>query len=337
MHALDWIIPFAVAAVMLFPYLYLRLFHVNIPRMQRRFRGSGRNFFSRRFPLILHAFLTGNNRAAAPIYDADELSRSLDRDFDAFYRGFAYEGTGLAFGARAWLRPKPGRHFEYQMHRLAPKYLYQYYVGLGWFLHMRYGFRFGGYRRWLRTLDPRYAAIVFDGVGFKTFLFQYLQNKEVVRKFSRFDRHYQRVCFQGAGRALWFLHEFDLNKAIAEIQYLPSAYRQDVYSGLGLAVAYSIFDNMAFSEHAETQVPACYRLAFRQGLAFGWEARRLQDRDYWEQQIDKQSPSRSWRAERCVKAVHQAREMLDADGAGANDQYYARWMDETRIRMGDIA
>jgi len=337
MSPVDWIVSLAAAAVIAFPFLYLRLFRVHIPRMQLRFQGSGRNLYSERFPHILHAFLTGSNRAAAPLYDAIRLSLSLDREFGPYYRGFAYEGTGLGFGARASLLPRPGRRFEHEFHKLNPNYLYQYYVGLGWFLHIRHGFRTRGYRRWLRSLDPRYAAIVFDGVGFKTFLFRYLRDKRIFRKFSAFDGHYERVCYQGAGRALWFLCEFDLRKVIADIQYFPPAYRCDAYSGLGLAVAYSFFDDIAFSEQAESQVPACYRQAFRQGLAFGWEARRLQNRDYWEQQLDRLTPASASRVERYVEAVHQAREQLDGGDADKSDQYYVRWMDESRTLLGEIA
>jgi len=337
MDPTDWVVPLAAAAVIAFPFLYLRLFRVHIPRMQLRFRGGGRNLYSERFPHILHAFLSGSNRAGSPFHDTEWLSRSLDREFGPYYRGFAYEGTGMGFGARASLLPRPGRWFEYETQKLNPNYLYQYYVGLGWFLHIRHGFRARGYRRWLRSLDPRYAAIVFDGVGFKSFLFHYPRNKRIFRKFSTFDRHYERVCYQGAGRALWFLCEFDLSKAIAEIQYLPSAFRRDAYSGLGLAVAYSFFDDIAFSERAESQVPACYRQPFRQGLAFGWEARRLQNRDYWERQLDRQTPERSRRIERCVEAVHRAGERLALGGADASDRYYVRWMDESRKLLGEIA
>ncbi|MFC5407288.1 DUF1702 family protein [Cohnella soli] len=326
-----WLVCIPITIIVVsFPLIYLRLFVVNIRRMQQRFQVADGTLYSKRFPLILRAFLTGNNCALRLGGGIDHLRSGLDDKFEDFYRGFAYEGTGMGFGAKASLLPSAGKRFENSFRKLDPNYLYQYYVGLGWFLQIRFGFRFRGYRKWLQQLDPRYAPIVFDGVGFKIGLFSYSENKQITRKFNHFPWHFQRVCYQGMGRAIWFICGFDLDKAIAEIQYLPYAFRGDAYSGLGLAVAYSMFDNLSFALRSEDQVPSCYRTAFRQGQAFGWEARQLQNPVYWQAQLDKYMPSVAIRARQYVFFVHQARDQLDCSEAVSSDHYYLRWMDDTR-------
>lgn len=316
--------------------LYLRLFHVNIPRMLLRFETSERySAYNVRFPNILDAFLGGNNRVIRPVIRMSGVRKFLETS-DVFYKGFAYEGTGMGFGAKASLWPGKGRRFESYIRQLDPNYLYQYYVGLGWWLHLRYHFRFRGYRKWLSTLDPRYASIVFDGVGFKTALFNLQLRAGVDAQFSAFPHDYIRVCYQGFGRGIWFAAKFQIDEAIEIISRVPEPFRKDAYSGLGLAIAYSFFDNIIFAFDAVLCVPVDDRTAFRQGIAFGWEARQLQDKTYWKRQLDKYPTDIADRARRYITYVHVAEQMLDYNDY--TTQYYTRWMDGTRalIEKGDV-
>lgn len=320
------------AAATAAPLLYLRLFRVNIPRMSRRFYTDSTELYAQRFPLILRAFLTGNNGAVSPFCRMNDLRQKLERQIAPFYKGFAYEGTGMGFGARASLLPKPGQAFEKWISELDERHIYQYYVGLGWFLRIRYGFRTRAYRKWMASLNPQYALIVFDGVGFKTALFQYATTKRIWESFASFPPNHQRVCYQGMGRAIWFIKRFDLAQAMDEIGKWPSDFRCDAYSGLGLAVAYSFFDKLSYAGQAEREIPALYRAAFRQGMAFGWEARKLQNDSFWQEQLAKFTDSVTDRTEMYVSLVHKARQKLDNAG-NANEGYYTRWMDETRLLM----
>jgi hypothetical protein len=137
------------------------------------------------------------------------------------------------------------------------------------------------------------------------------------------------------GRGLWFVNGFDLEKTIEAIQRIPCNARNDAYSGLGIAVAYSLFDNLSFASQAELKMEESYRTAFRQGLAFGWEARKLQNEAYWAAQMEKFSYPLSHKAEQFIDCVHSAKKRLDDLGAAKNDHYYCKWMDETRILLGD--
>ncbi|MFC9775768.1 DUF1702 family protein [Paenibacillus chitinolyticus] len=310
------------------PFIYLKAFHRSIPKMVAKFPLTHNVHYDRKFPQILRAFLSGSNWALKPVLPMSGLRAKLDNRFEPFYKGFAYEGAGMGLGVKSALFPSRGRRFEAYIHQLSPGYLYQYYVGLGWYLMIRHGFRYGGYKRWIKQLHPRYAPIVFDGAGFKTALFHYKKNKQIIQKFRHFPFSYQRVCYQGFGRCLWFLTEFDLQKTAAELENLPAEFRHDAYSGVGLAAAYSFFDQLAFAAHADKQIPEQYRPAFRQGLAFGWEARRLQDPVYWDEQLERYTYPVILKVTGFVDRVHEAVQLLGEDDTEAD--YYLRWMDTVR-------
>ncbi|WP_127531376.1 DUF1702 family protein [Paenibacillus kobensis] len=321
----------AVIIMLGIPLLYLRMFHVSVPRILKRFQVSKSTLFNMRFPIILSAFLNGNNYVILPIIKFDRI-RSFLGEFDPYYRGFAYEGAGMGFAARASLWLNKGKRFEYYIQNLDANYLYQYYVGLGWWLHTRYRYRYDGYVKWLKTLDPRYASIVFDGVGFKSALFEYPVNPLSYQKFDHFPLAYRRVCLQGFGRGLWFAKQFQINETVSAIEQMPAACQQDVYSGLGLAIAYSFFDQLPVAEKALQHIPRSGLAAFHQGLAFGLEARKLQNERYWMEQLASFQHDISDGARWYVERVHEAKKMIENI---SNDKipYYIKWMDEARVLL----
>ncbi|GAA4726676.1 hypothetical protein GCM10023228_37260 [Brevibacillus fulvus] len=262
--------------------------------------------------------------------DGEIIRCQLDQRFDAFYRGFAFEGIGLGLGIRSAVVWRGKSQFEQEMQRIAPEYVYQYYVGLGWWLHIRYGFRMAGYRKWLANLHPGYRPIVFDGVGFRTGLFLYRQNPRILEKWNGFVHDYRRVCFQGLGRSFWFLYQFDFARVAAEIERLPDRYRADTYSGVGLAIAYSMFDRMDFVCLVLKQVPDKDKAAFLQGLAFGWEARKLQNPMFWKEVVSRCTDSQCRMMLRGIETVHQVRSCFDQTD---HDSFYPKWLDETRRRL----
>ncbi|WP_134683006.1 DUF1702 family protein [Brevibacillus migulae] len=287
----------------------------------------GSDFFEGRFLKVLHAFLGGYNRARLPFLPIGWIREHLEASFDAFYRGFAYEGTGMGFGARATLFWNSGRKFESFIHQLSSDHIYQYYVGLGWWLHILFGFRQKGYERWLRQLDRGYGPILFDGVGFRTGLFHYGKQKQIIRKFAQFSEEYRRICYQGLGRSFWFLYKFDFDRVLEEMEHIEHRDRADFLSGVGLAVAYSRFDHMSFAFDIREKVPLAYQEAYTQGMAFGWEARRLQNRSYWEEILKSGSAVQREKVRDMIEVVYLAKEMIRNESP---ERYYVRWMDVTR-------
>jgi hypothetical protein len=86
---------------------------------------------------------------------------------------------------------------------------------------------------------------------------------------------YERRAFdQGLGRAVWFLAGAEPVRAVALINSVASPRRADLWSGLGLAVAYAGGTDRAGLELLRA-VSARHLPAFAQGIAFAAEARRL--------------------------------------------------------------
>jgi hypothetical protein len=98
-------------------------------------------------------------------------------------------------------------------------------------------------------------------------------------------------------------------------------------SGVGLAVAYSFFDQTSVALNIFRNIPELYKPAFAQGMTFGWEARRLQNKQYWDQTMQSYSllttkPIHAW-----LGCLDQAKEIIRYDNP---DIFYIRWMDATR-------
>lgn len=319
--------------VFLFIFLYARLIRQNIPQMLKRFTGGDDSPFGCRFTQILQSFLTGHNLASNCGTRMNKIKTVLDKEFSDFYRGFAYEGAGMGFGARSMLQlSNRGQAFERYIYRLNPDHIYQYYVGLGWWLYSVYRFRMGSYQRWIRNMDPYYAPMLFDGVGFKAGLFDYGINPVLFSQLRHMGTSPLRVGCQGYGRSLWFQCRFEISTVLNNLKNMPEEVRQDVMSGVGLAVAYSLFDNPGRVQGVYRVIPQKYHASFRQGMAFGWEARKLQNRRYWDDMTSKMDPEWHSKMEEGVKVVHLARELA---GSYNPESHYIRWIDKTRQLMND--
>lgn len=310
---------------------YRFVVHQNIPALVRRFTCNNGQAFDERFAQVLRSFLTGHNLAANRFIKVRSIRNQLDSHFENFYRGFAYEGTGMGFGARAMLHPwRQGKAFERYIYTLGLNHIYQYYVGLGWWLYSIYGFRPAGYRRWMRHMDPYYSAMLFDGVGFKAGLLEYGINPVLLYRLKEMGEVALRIGCQGFGRSLWFQCRFEISTTLGVLPNFPEETHQDIISGVGLAVAYSQFDRPERVHNIYQSVPEQYQVAFWQGMSFGWEARKLQNESYWNQLTD--TFEAEWRArmEAGVKMVHQAKEL-----SGNHDPttHYIRWMDHARSLM----
>lgn len=310
------------------PFIWIKSIRQDVDQASKKLGLTRKGIFEERYYQILKSFLTGYNKSVSFFERTSTLSSYLEYNFTPYYRGFAYEGTGMGFGARSIFSQNKGKRFEAYINELDPNHLYQYYVGLGWWLHQIYAFRPAGYERWMKELDPRYATILFDGVGFKAGIFIYPKQPQVLIQFARFTPACQRVCYQGFGRSLWFQKLYQINEVLVELEALPQKHIQDTASGLGLAVAYSMFDDIEYSMRISKAVPEKYKVSFYQGMSFGWEARQLQNRGYWEAKVATVSRETSSFMHTLVGFVHEVREELEE-----SIDYYPMWMDKTRTRI----
>lgn len=318
----------------IFCVILLKLCRQNIEKVSSNFSFKNSNpHYTKKFPEILKSFLTGHNNMLSLFLRIDHVREKLDQS-NPFYRGFAYEGAGMGLGARAAIMLRRGARFEKNILKLDPSYIYQYYVGLGWWLFKVCQFNKRGYDQWLKTLDPQYGPILFDGVGFIVGLFHYKTDPSIITKFNNFSADHQRIVYQGFGRSLWFQHEFQLDKVLETIEELPVNHREDILSGVGLAVAYSCFDNLSYGYSAIKLIPTEYRCAFQQGMAFGWEARKLQNQDYWKENLDKFSYKLQSAADHWVDIVRQNKPDYSQE---IMRNFYVKWMDKTREKFQEEA
>ncbi|MGA5691401.1 DUF1702 family protein [Cytobacillus pseudoceanisediminis] len=285
------------------------------------------SFFDKRFKDIIDSFKVGFYSTIKLHLNYQKIRKSLDDTFQPYIQGFAYEGTGMGFGLRSTFHLKSAKQFEKYINRLSPQHIYQYYVGLGWWLQTIYGFNLKRYSKWLKNLDTMYGPILFDGVGFKIGIFAYKENPQILEKAYLLGNNNCRVFYQGFGRSLWFQKKFQIDEVLLEIEKLPEEFKRDCMSGVGLAVAYSFFDRIGLSFITANSVPEKYKDAFIQGMAFGWEARRLQHSEYWVKTLNETTDEIKQFVYQVLGYVHRSKDQINNK---KNEDFYFCWIDQTR-------
>jgi hypothetical protein len=210
-------------------------------------------------------FIAGYNAAlAAPHLDKIiQYIRSLPLD----ERGFAAEGAAMGVAvvdALPFRRPMLPAFVA----ALDSRYTYLVHVGCGWAI-ARVPWR---RQQILASLDSVHRWLAIDGLGFHD---TYFYHKRVLAGWRREQSGYAaRAYDQGVGRALWFVAGGSAASAIRLVLGLPNERQGDLWSGLGLAMAYA-------GPAGQTEAAAAFATADRnaasyaQGVAFACEAHAL--------------------------------------------------------------
>lgn len=157
-------------------------------------------------------------------------------EFEADWRGFAYEGVGLGFAVFDYFLPWRKRLQAFVRGPGAP-YIIPVYIGAG----LAIG-RLGGRRlEWFaaRQDNPVFNWMVVDGYGFYKGFFsrrRYLEEKAIPPYLSPYGR---RVFDQGLGRSIWFAMGENVDQVSAMIASFPEARQADLWSGAAFACAYA--------------------------------------------------------------------------------------------------
>ena len=209
------------------------------------------------------AFIGGYNSAIAAI----DLGDILDHIASAApaLRGFAAEGAamGVAIADAMSLR-----HPQLPAYIAATErdFTYLAHVGAGWAL-ARTPWRRAAI---LAPLDAVHHWLAYDGLGFHD---AYFSQPRIVTGWRRItDGYAARVYDQGIGRATWFAAGGDVEAAARIVAALPPRRHGDLWSGLGLAMAYA---GPASNDDLRAALTAAGTgaSAFAQGVAFACEAR----------------------------------------------------------------
>ena len=187
----------------------------------------------RRLEQIGVTFLSGYHAALEETEFASLAHRLTTVDADL--HGFAFEGAAMGLGLLDCLTPWRNDRWRTFTAGLAQHHIYMMHVGFGWALAR---LRRSVNPQWAR-LDPLLGWLVVDGYGFHEGYFNWRRYVEAQTLPERLNGYARRVFDQGLGRSIWFVKGADVASVANAIEAFPSARRDDLWSGVGLACAYA--------------------------------------------------------------------------------------------------
>lgn len=193
------------------------------------------------------------------------------------FRGFAYEGAGMAFAVRDALPIGGGHWIERCLEGRGADHDYMVYVGAGWALGRLPRFRWANATAGLT--DPVLRWLALDGYGFHQAYFhteKYVRGQYQEPGFpwpaQGLSWYADHAIDQGIGRATWFVCGTDPNLVADTLDAFPASRRPDLYAGAALAATYA-----GAVDEAELRVflrrGEAYRAQIAQGSAFAATAR----------------------------------------------------------------
>lgn len=226
-----------------------------------------------RLESVGRSFLTGYAYAA-------QAARARDAEAPLstvapMYRGFAYEGAGMALAVRDGLPVGGRRHVEEFLDGEADKHIYMVYVGVGWAMARVPRFRWST----MHAPDPLLRWLALDGYGFHQ---AYFKTARYVHQHFQEERfpwpadgpawYPNKVIDQGIGRAGWFVGGTDPDVVAGLLNAFPEHRRADLWAGAGLAATYA-----GGAERGELErfweLAGEHRSRLAQGAAFAAAAR----------------------------------------------------------------
>ncbi|HEX7335488.1 MAG TPA: DUF1702 family protein [Pyrinomonadaceae bacterium] len=199
----------------------------------RRGFSAGEDEARRRLEKIGVTFLSGYH-AALEETGLVTLAHRL-ATVETEFRGFAFEGAAMGLALLDCFTPWRKDRWRTFTEGLAKPHIYMMHVGFGWAL--------ARLRRsvtpYLARLDPVLGWLVIDGYGFHEGYFnwpRYMERRAIPARLNGYER---RVFDQGLGRSLWFVKGANVAAVASVINDFPSARRDDLWSGVGLACAYA--------------------------------------------------------------------------------------------------
>ena len=184
-------------------------------------------------------------------------------------QGFAFEGAAMGLALLDYFTPWRKDRWRTFTEGLAESHIYMMHVGLGWAL--------ARFRRsvtpHLARLDPLLRWLVVDGYGFHEGYFgwpRYIERQAIPAGVEGYSR---RVFDQGLGRSMWFVKGADVAAVASAINAFPSARRDDLWSGVGLACAYAGGCDRAAIESLRNAAGE-HVAALAQGVAFAAKTRQ---------------------------------------------------------------
>ena len=233
-----------------------RGFQIGVPSTQKLLEHSASTFV-----LGYHTALDSNNNAT--------LATRLEQ-IDQPFRGFAYEGAGMALALLDFFSPWKKRFLPFSLEE-GNDHIYMLYVGWGWSMGRLPRKQMKITRR--TPYDPLLRWLAYDGYGFHEGFFSWEQRLLQQRRPLALPQGYaQRAFDQGLGRSLWFVSCGNISAVASRISAFPKTRQPDLWSGIGLACAYA--GGVTVEDLQKIQdLSAPFHEHLAQGVAFAVKAR----------------------------------------------------------------
>jgi hypothetical protein len=199
-----------------------------------------------------------------------ELIIQLD-EIEQQFRGFAYEGAGMALAILDFIFPWQKRFIPLTLAE-GNDYIYLLYVGWGWSMGRLPRKQITPTHR--TPYDPLLRWLAYDGYGFHEGFFSWEKMYLQQHYPSRLPKGYAHRAFdQGLGRGLWFVGCGDISYIADCIGTFPQSRQPDLWSGIGLASTYAGGVSSERLQHLR-QVSSTFYPHLAQGAAFAIKARQ---------------------------------------------------------------
>ncbi len=216
------------------------------------------------------AFIDGYNKALR-ITEPQQLSLCLDA-VEPELCGFAFEGAAMALGLLDNLTPWNNKRLRTFLDGPAGGHVYMAHVGFGWAI-ARLPWLSRRLNRCLDAFDPLLRFLAIDGFGFHQGYFHWQQYVRAHRRPVGLSAYAMRVFDQGLGRSLWFVDCAEPLRISDTIASFSRDRHADLWSGVGLAAAYTGTANRNQLETLRDESRA-FRWHLAQGAAFAAKTRQ---------------------------------------------------------------
>lgn len=184
---------------------------------------------------------------------------------DMAWRGFAYEGAGMALYLLDQLTLWRRDRFAQFLAGPGARYQYLALVGAGWAMARLPPF-FELHHR-LEQLEPVLRYLAMDGYGFHMGYFHWPKYGIRQEQDARLSGYALRAFDQGLGRSLWFVRVLDIDAIAETIKTFAEHRHSALWAGVGLAAGYAGGVSAEALERLRAHAGA-HRAALAQGVGF---------------------------------------------------------------------
>jgi hypothetical protein len=232
---------------------------------------------TRRLEAIPHAVICGFEWGidARDLWEVEQRLHMVEPAL----RGFAYEGTTMAFTILDAMGFRRGQRARDLLLGPGHRHIFLTYIGIGFAMARL------PRRLWKRVLPdlsgspyyPTMSWLAVDGYGFDLAYFhtrRWVDEQRVPAPYpwQGAPDYFPRAVDQGIGRALWFIHSGQPMRVAAAVGRFPGHRKPDLWSGVGLAATFAggaDADGLAALRHAAGE----HHAELAQGCVFAAKAR----------------------------------------------------------------